>query len=334
MGELKKGVSIVIPAYNAIDTICRCIQSALDAGSCVTEVIVVDDGSTDGTERQVDFSDDRVRLVRQENAGVAVARNAGLQCATCDHIAFLDADDVLPKGSIDTLYSIAENESIDMIYGDYEIELPTGIERRKSNVPHGPDGGVVVEELFSSLLSVGRETVTGSACRILFNTKFLQDNGVVFPPGIAMGEDLVMVLSCLEHHPKVMWCDEVVYKINRVHPSASVSYMENIEGDLLFVADRFRESPIMNERTQGLMSGRRAEIAWLSCCTLYKKNSPFSMSERREKTIDVISRYGSELAQLDDKSGLDEVYVHLLQTGRRHPALLWLLLELKNILAR
>ena len=87
-------VSVVIPLYNKADTITRAIQSVLKQTISEWELIVVDNGSTDDGGRHVEaIKDSRIRLIRQENKGVSMARNRGVEEATCDYIAFLDADD-------------------------------------------------------------------------------------------------------------------------------------------------------------------------------------------------------------------------------------------------
>lgn len=92
-GEKQIRVSAVIPAYNAAACIARAIKSVLAQTLPVYEIIVVDDGSSDKTSEVVEQFGDKVILIRQENAGVSVARNTGIEAATGDWIAFLDADD-------------------------------------------------------------------------------------------------------------------------------------------------------------------------------------------------------------------------------------------------
>jgi len=86
-------ISVVIPAYNAGRYIGRAIDSVLAQTRPPDEIIVVDDGSTDDTAAVVRGYGDKVRFIRQENAGASVARNTGIEAATGDWIAFLDADD-------------------------------------------------------------------------------------------------------------------------------------------------------------------------------------------------------------------------------------------------
>src|SRR5262245_19101881 len=87
-------VSVIIPAYNAEAFIADTIRSVLAQTYQDFEVIVVDDGSRDGTAKALQPFESRVRLHTQANAGVATARNTGVGLATGTFIAFLDADDL------------------------------------------------------------------------------------------------------------------------------------------------------------------------------------------------------------------------------------------------
>jgi glycosyltransferase involved in cell wall biosynthesis len=86
-------VSIVLPTYNRADVIERAIASVRAQGHADWELIVVDDGSTDGTCERIEGCDPRLRLVRQENQGTAGARNTALRLCKGDYVAFLDSDD-------------------------------------------------------------------------------------------------------------------------------------------------------------------------------------------------------------------------------------------------
>lgn len=87
------GISVVIPTYNSIDTLPRAIRSVLDQTHSPVEVLVVDDGGSDATAALCGTFRNRVRYIRQENAGASAARNTGVASSTGEWLAFLDADD-------------------------------------------------------------------------------------------------------------------------------------------------------------------------------------------------------------------------------------------------
>lgn len=101
-------VSVVIPAYNAERFVGEAIDSVLGQSYRRFEVIVVDDGSNDGTAARLRAYRDRVRHVHQANGGVGSARNRGIALATGDYIAFLDADDVWTPDKLAVQVEIAD----------------------------------------------------------------------------------------------------------------------------------------------------------------------------------------------------------------------------------
>jgi hypothetical protein len=96
-------ISAVIPSYNRAHLVARAITSVLDQSLPPAEIIVVDDGSTDDTEQAVRRFGERVRYVRQENAGGARARNRGVEEAAFGWVAFLDSDDVWTGTHLETI---------------------------------------------------------------------------------------------------------------------------------------------------------------------------------------------------------------------------------------
>jgi glycosyltransferase involved in cell wall biosynthesis len=87
-------VSVVVPTFQRADLVCRALDSVLAQTRAPHDVVVVDDGSTDGTAERLCRYGDRIRVLTQNNAGGAVARNRGVAAAGAEWIAFLDSDDV------------------------------------------------------------------------------------------------------------------------------------------------------------------------------------------------------------------------------------------------
>jgi glycosyltransferase involved in cell wall biosynthesis len=90
---MKQLISVVIPSYNYSRFVCQAVDSALAQTYSPTEVIVVDDGSTDDTRERLRPYGDRIRYIYQENRHLSAARNTGIKASHGDYIAFLDADD-------------------------------------------------------------------------------------------------------------------------------------------------------------------------------------------------------------------------------------------------
>lgn len=115
-------LSVIVAAYNIEQYISTCVDSVLDNTRGDYEVLIIDDGSTDDTARIVDryASDTRVRIVHQPNSGLGGARNTGLDQARGQFIFFVDGDDWLASGAIDTcLHALGEYPDTDLFVFDY-----------------------------------------------------------------------------------------------------------------------------------------------------------------------------------------------------------------------
>ena len=125
-----KKISIIIPVYNAEKYIDRALRSICEQTYNHLEIILVDDGSTDGSLtvcRKWQEEDARIVVYHQDNAGVSEARNRGLELATGDFIMFVDADDWIAPDMVQTLYELAEKYQADVSTCNY-IEIPEGKE--------------------------------------------------------------------------------------------------------------------------------------------------------------------------------------------------------------
>ncbi len=129
--------SVIIPAFNAAATLARAIESVRAQSWPAHEIIVVDDGSSDATAEVAGRFGDAVRLIRQGNRGVSVARNAGAAAASGDWLAFLDADDWYAPDRL-KLHAewIAEDAALDCLTGDYEYRDAAGTLLGTSMVQH------------------------------------------------------------------------------------------------------------------------------------------------------------------------------------------------------
>jgi len=123
----KKLVSVVIPAYNRENTIIAAIESALSQDVPNIEIIVVDDGSTDGTRQVVaNASLPNVVYFYQNNSGANVARNHGIQKATGKYIALLDSDDIFLPGHLNNALSILNDKNDSVVYSQVLVDRGDG----------------------------------------------------------------------------------------------------------------------------------------------------------------------------------------------------------------
>ena len=123
-------ISVIVPAYNVEKYLARCVDSILDQTYEKLEVILVDDGSPDNCGAICDdyaAKDSRVKVIHKENGGLSSARNAGLEAATGEYIAFVDSDDWLEQDAYEHLMKVMERHHAPLVCGGrYDVDGRTG----------------------------------------------------------------------------------------------------------------------------------------------------------------------------------------------------------------
>ena len=136
MAEKDMLVSIVIPVYNVRPYLTQALDSVLHQSYKSLEIIIIDDGSTDGSSEICDAyaaKDARVLVVHQTNKGLSAARNAGLDLITADVVAFLDPDDALHESFVEELLSAMIREKADLAICRYTSHRTDGLLNAEGN---------------------------------------------------------------------------------------------------------------------------------------------------------------------------------------------------------
>lgn len=124
---MNKTISIIVPVYNAEPFLYRCIDSIIEQTYKELEIILVDDGSFDGSEITIDEyakRDERIVCIHQHNQGESAARNAGLKVSTGQYVAFVDCDDWLDTDMYEILMGKAVKYDADIVAGSWYREYP------------------------------------------------------------------------------------------------------------------------------------------------------------------------------------------------------------------
>lgn len=208
-------VSVIVPVYNGEAYLAECLDSILAQTYSDMEIVVVDDGSTDGSGSMADNyaeTDSRVRVLHCTNGGLSVARNRGIDVATGDYVCFVDADDVLHPFMLSTLCSIALETGAEVCSCGF---LRSGCFKRN---PEGElavfDGVKAVEKILYQ-----DDDVTMAAWAHLFDRR-LFDSGLRFRKGI-LYEDLELL------HQLYFMADKVA------HTSARLYYYRDTPGSII-----------------------------------------------------------------------------------------------------
>lgn len=145
-------ISVVLPVYNGVATICRALESILAQTLTAWEIICVDDGSTDGTADALRRYGGRLRVIAQKNLGPSAARNAGARSASGEFLVFFDADDVMrPAMLARCVRAFSDNPRAVLVYVNAEIVDDDGRVLRTSMVAPDRDHAPTLDELLSHI---------------------------------------------------------------------------------------------------------------------------------------------------------------------------------------
>lgn len=166
-------VSIVIPIYNVIEYLPQTVRSACAQTEPDIEIILVDDGSADGSGMLCDelaLKDERIRVIHKKNGGLSSARNAGIAAAKGEFVLLLDGDDRLHRQAVSRTLSVMKQTNVDFVQFRYrEVTIDA------EPLPEPADSGCIKAEggaeLFSNLYRLGGEGA--SACTKLYRRELL-----------------------------------------------------------------------------------------------------------------------------------------------------------------
>lgn len=222
MKEMKQiEISLIIPVYNAEKYLERCIASIKNQTYNNYEVILVNDGSIDASERickEYQQEDDRVRYIYQENAGVAEARNNGIRSARGKYIALLDNDDYINPCFLEKITEY-DNEDAEVLLFQFENvfsdnDIQNNLKNKKSITEvetFENQGDYLQREMFCPTSeSIKKSTIVfpwGKA----YKREFLINNNLFFDSNIKLCEDVYLNLSVYEKANKVVYIHYPAY---------------------------------------------------------------------------------------------------------------------------
>ncbi len=194
-----KKVSIIVPVYNAEKYVERCLKSLLGQSYENMEIIIVDDGSTDGSKRICDtfaLKYDRIKLICICNSGVSAARNRGLDETGGDYFAFVDADDCLEKDAISYLVKLLEETNSDIAGCDFYSFSEETAECL-------PPKEKIILQVLSGKEFIEKGILSGDTrCWAKLYKKETVGNKR-FESGLTIGEDMLFLLELVQKGAKV-----------------------------------------------------------------------------------------------------------------------------------
>ncbi|WP_336664156.1 glycosyltransferase family 2 protein [Elizabethkingia meningoseptica] len=211
MPSLLPLVSIIIPVYNAADTLHIALNSILSQTYQNIEVIIINDCSKDNTSniinryiaKLVEGDDISIKVLNHEsNRGVAAARNTGLDNASGAYIYYVDADDYIERNAIELMVEEIIKTEADIIGCNWCLSFNHN--ERKMNQPSFVSSGEAIQKMLHG-------TMRWNLWLFVVRRSLYEDNNIRFIPGMNMGEDMMVMMKLFTHADKVSFIDKALY---------------------------------------------------------------------------------------------------------------------------
>jgi len=194
-------VSIIVPIYNpGREQLSRCIDSLLRQ-TC-SEIILIDDGSTDDSGRVCDEyaqRDSRIKVVHKSNGGEASARNVGLELCIGDFVGFCDSDDEWPKDAVSILVKAAEKQpSVDLVVGAYLEKTGDTTRIAVANKERYTPGEAMTEAVLDTY-AYGSCYIFSTVNGKLFRPEIIREHNIRFQDALRVGNDTIFVRDYLAY---------------------------------------------------------------------------------------------------------------------------------------
>ncbi len=210
-------VSVIVPVYNVEKYVAECLESILAQTLTDIEVIALNDGSTDDSERIIKTyaeRDSRVKLYSHENRGLGPTRNRGITLASGEYLAFVDSDDMIAPDMLKNLYSKAVVDGADIVEGETVLTYDDP-RKNKIRIRLNSAGPVQITnenkgEIYASYYFT--RIISHNACDKLYSMKFVTDNHIWFGDNKKIfAEDNWFQLQAFLALPKISFVDKAVY---------------------------------------------------------------------------------------------------------------------------
>lgn len=232
--EVKTVISVIIPVYNAEKYICRCLDSIINNTYGDIEILCINDGSSDNSQKIIEEyvnKDQRVSLYSQKNAGCCAARNKGIELAKGEWLAFVDNDDWIHPQYFELLMSAAKEYDADLVIAEYitatryneDFDSFNTLEIAKSKFTN-----ITYEELFSNREYIRRKyQVWGK----IYKKSRISS---LFPVGVQGSEDYIFnIINCINFENIIFTRKEIYYNYNNIqscsHTNNAVKFFDCVD---------------------------------------------------------------------------------------------------------
>lgn len=293
-------VSVIVPVFNVEPYLAEALDSVIRQTYTNLEIIVIDDGSTDGSGRICDEyagKDRRIRVIHQENRGLSAARNAGLDVMKGEAVSFLDSDDAYYPEFIETMMTAMIRENAEIVTCRWTTHRTAGRLNETGNEKPRPSIGQGIY----SRTDVLRALADGKASHVMWNKLYLRKlwDGIRFPEGYVY-EDIVVTYQLIDRCKKIYVLDRPLYMYRKRPGSINdIKSFKNIT-DYFFARSQFEQFiqtniPEIFTEEQLKRFCRKGFLLRIKKCADYSPNSEENGKEFRKEMRRQIAETGESI---------------------------------------
>ena len=226
-------VSVIVPVYNASQYISKTLNSIIAQDFDSYEIIVIDDGSTDNsleiikdTLNQCNVSN---KVIHQENAGVSLARNVGIDESKGKYLVFIDADDYVSENHLSSLYNGKTDFSL-TLYAKKQGDKLTNLDSYSQDL-------ISTQEFIEMELNM---QITFNFFQLMYKSDIIKNNNIRFTPGIVYGEDTEFAHKALNYGDTIAINNEVTYYYVQ-HSQSAINTTEYRRFDIVEIFENIAE---------------------------------------------------------------------------------------------
>lgn len=208
---MNKKISVIVPVYNAQETIEKCINSILLQTYTNLEVIIVNDGSQDKSDeicKKIASTDKRIKYYSKNNTGVSDTRNFGLKESTGDYIAFVDSDDFLDKDMYEVM--INEIQDSDILICNYSL-FNKEYQKIEKKTFFNNSSYSSLSEMIKNIDSNDMNRYFNPPWNKLINRNLINKNLIIFDNNLSLGEDLIFNLTVMKEAKRIKTINKKLY---------------------------------------------------------------------------------------------------------------------------
>lgn len=301
----EKKLSVIIPIYNAKEYLPRCLDSVIGQTYNGLEIILIDDGSTDGASEIADIyasKDDRIKLIHQDNQGESHARNVGLSMVTGDYFTFVDCDDWVDEDMYEELMDAAISKDADIAasswYKDYGDKQE--IIKNEKKVTEG-----IIDREQLALYVYERDAYRGFSYMWdkIYKKKLLYQkdgNIYLFPEDLRIGGDVLFLAYMVFNSEKTIYIDKPYYHYFQRNDSGCHS--ENLNNRMDWIEAYFRVLKYINDNNIQTQA-----IPWIERFLAYHSSNVAELAyqQKNEKVLEDCIKYMKRYAEIYRETNKD-----------------------------